>query len=419
MKLIILLFFLSCLLFWGCAEDIMEGKPEAGDLDAIPDTVDFGLYGMERDLVLYSTWNGYLSWELVAAPEWIDPELEAGWLSPYGVDTVALQINRPALQDGKSEDSLTIQFEDLQVMVRLMVEQASVPLLGELPVSLDFGIQQTSLPLTIYNSGRDTLTWSIITGNPLFSVSPDSGATLISTPVTAYFDRANAPEGLSQSTLTVLTNGGYAYVQLSAMVGGFQSHWLSYCGAATNYYEAQSEDYFYAVRFDRPTDWQAFRISKVRIQFHTLSNVLDDVSLRCWDVIESGGILKPDLADLRFSTGELNTIQGWNEWNVDWTLDLPIFCVGYYQYDGNPGSDNNPDPYYSSYAPSGRSYLVWEPYSGYFSTDVLTEAEWLLEVFVEPLVSLPQCDADVGVWLSSITQQAGLKYWQDEILCPK
>lgn len=383
----------------GCQEnpssDITSSDPALGVSDL---SLDFGLSGLLQSLAIYNAGGGTLSWSLSAEPDWVEPSDTSGALAANDSAVVDVQINRSLLATGLNVDSLYLESNGGSLWITVQAELAGGPFLAVLPDTLDFASLDDSLQLTIYNTGQGLLTWSISMDDPWFTAAPDTGSTMTSSTVWVRLDRETAPDGQQQSYLHISSNGGDAQVKLLAFVGNQQGQWLSYCGQADGYYPAWFNDYFFIVRFDRPPDWQDFKVSRVRIQLHTLSGAYDTIQLLCWNVVVDNGYIFPDIyGGVLYQSGDLNPVQGWDEWEVDWPLNLSTFCVGYYQADYT--GDIFPDPYYDSSYSALRSYIVWEQYFNYFVIDLLYTWEWCIEVFVEPIYVADGAPVAQGLWL--------------------
>jgi len=389
---------LMCFYLANCGSHTV-GEPASGEplIGVSEDTLDFGYSGLQRSLVIYNTGGGALQWWLTDEPAWIEASSNTGNLSSDESESVLLTLSRDLLESGENSGSMALNSNGGNLTITLRAEQEVGAVLGELPDTLDFGTTLDSIPMTITNAGGDTLAWYIPLEDPYFSVSPNSGTTTNQSIIWIFFNRTGAPLGSHQAALQINSNGGNATVQLKAFAMTTDGFWLSYGGDADGYYLAQPTDYFFVVRFDRPPDWQDFKVSRVRVMLYTLSGAYDDVQLFCWDVEQSSGYLFPDLYDERYETGTFDPVSGWNEWTVNWQLNLSTFCVGYYQPDA--ASPIYPDPYYNNTSPAARSYLVYEGYYGGLVVDLLSEWDWCLEVFVEPVPTAAGLEPQEGVWL--------------------
>ena len=370
-----------------------SGTPIIGVSD---DTLDFGASGLWRSLTITNAGGGTLSWNLQESPAWIDPNLFNGNIASQTSQTLVLELNREILDSGSNVDSLWLTSNGGDLYITLLAQQADSAVLGELPGSLDFGSSLDSLALVIVNSGGGQLAYAISINDTLFSAYPTGGVTEDQDTVWVYFNRATTPSGIQDAILTVESTGGVAVVHLTAFGVSANGVWLSYSGNGNGYYFAESSDYFFIVRFDVVENWPNFKVSRVRIQLYSIAATYDDIGLLCWDVAESGGYLYPN--QTLYETDLLDPSSGWNEWEVDWPVNLETFCVGYYQDDGF--DPIYPLPYYDNTSPSVRSYRV---YYDYFYANFLTELQfnrdWCIEVFVEPIPASASATPPEGRWL--------------------
>ena len=370
-----------------------NGTPEIGLSD---NTLDFGSSGLWRSLTITNTGGGTLSWFVQESPTWIDPSLSYGSLTAQASQTIVLELNRGLLNSGQNTDSLWLTSNGGDRYVTLLAQQVDSAVLGQLPDTLDFGSSLDSIALVIVNSGGAQLAYAISINDTLFSAFPTGGVTEDQDTVWVAFNRASAPSGIQEAEMTVESTGGVAVVHLAAFGVSANGVWLSYSGTGNGYYLAQPNDYFFLVRFDVVENWPNFKISRVRIQFYTIAATYDDIRLLCWSVYESGGFFYP--GQTLHETDFLDPVSGWNEWEVDWTINLESFCVGYYQDDYY--SPIYPLPYYDNTSPTLRSYLV---YYDYIYNDLMTTIvdgwDWCIEVFVEPVSTAAGLTAPEGRWL--------------------
>ncbi len=382
-----------------CGGTTSEGPIEPGtpQIGISSDTLDFGANGLERSLIIYNTGGGTLNWAFMSWPFWIDPSVSSGSLTASSSQSVVFNLDRTPLNPGNNQGEIIVSSSTDSLIITVLAEVLSGPVLGEPPDTLNFGAAYDSLALTITNTGLDTLNWNIALNSTYFNASPDSGTTESQSTVWVHFDRQNAPTGTLSALLTVNSNGGSAQVYLQAYSGSLEGQWLSFSGESEGYYQAYPSDYFFMVRFDRPEGWQDFKISSIRLQLHTLSGAYDDIQLLCWGTVISNGYLFPDISQTLHESAALDPGSGWNEWAVNWNLALSTFCVGYYQYDYSP--DIYPDLYYDLSSPAARSYYVWQQTNGNYVVDLLSDREWCMEIFVEPVYTLGGGATSPGRWL--------------------
>lgn len=85
---------------------------------------------------------------------------------------------------------------------------AGSPALALSPTSLDFGINTTSMPFTIRNTGTSNMTWTISDNRDWITVSPTSGNTGSETDtITVAVSRSGLSSGTYTGTITVTPSG--------------------------------------------------------------------------------------------------------------------------------------------------------------------------------------------------------------------
>ncbi|MCX6638870.1 MAG: hypothetical protein NTW14_00080 [bacterium] len=396
-----LLFILVCgTVYLGCRSGAPGGNngPDFQDpLITVSDTsLNFGSTAMERTLLVYNAGGGSLNWSLESGPAWICLNPSSGTLGYTENEPVTVELNRSLLETGNYADSILLNSNGGSRTIQIYTYKDSIPLLGELPDTLNFSALSDSLPLILSNAGSDTLNWTLSIDSVWFSATQYSGSTVWQTPLWVKLNRQTAPQSSLRAQLHLSSNGGDKLITLLANNSSTVGQWLSYSGAAEGYYSAQPNDFFFIVRFNRPAGWSTFKVSKVRLLLHTFTGIYDWIKLECWSVSFTQGNFWPNLNDLRYESVDVDPEQGYNDVTVDWLLTLDAFCVGYSEYDTSP--DANPDPYYDSSNPVGRSYTYWYAGQYQYILDLMTTWEWCIEVFVEPVVTTDG-QTGPGIWL--------------------
>lgn len=175
--------------------------------------------------------------------------------------------------------------------------------------------------------------------------------------------------------------------------------WLAYDDETyEDVFEARPEYWFLLVRFDRPSGWNDLKVTKVRIKFRTSDP--DSIDLRCFNTQYEEGDYYPDsMMHVMPETGYVDPSSGWNEWDVNWTVDLSPFCVGYFQ-----AESSSPDLHVDKSNGESRSYLVTnvDSSSGIeFSTTLLSDVNWAIQVYVQDESGLAKAGENPkrGRWL--------------------
>jgi hypothetical protein len=375
---------MTLFVLWGCKKDTVN-PPLHAIMGISTDTLDYDSTKIEQDLIIYNTGEELLNWSFGSWPAWVTPSVNSGAILGMNHQIVTLTISRNLLAPGFNSGLVPLLDSEDSLAVVVTAYQSSLPVLGQMLDSLDFGVSSDSMALTIRNTGSDTLHWTTVI-NPsqtAFSVSPASGSTTDQTLIWVRFDRSDSTTALHQATLYVNSDGGSAQTQLSGYIGGIGGLWLSYSPSSTNYFAADPLDLFFAVRFDRPSGWGDFKVSAVRTNLYTLSGAYDDIQFFAWGVVNYQGNLFPDIEHALYQSSVIDPVSGWNEWVVDWPLALPTFTVGYYQYDGTAPA--YPQIWYDATVLAVRSYLIFQDNNGYVYGDIIADRNWCLEVFVEPI----------------------------------
>jgi hypothetical protein len=399
---VIFLLGLAGLAMYSCSDKTTVVPPQPAVIGVSQDTLDYDSTGIQQNLTIYNTGSGTLEWSFGSWPDWLSPSAISGTVYGNSNQLVTLAIDRNLLQPGLNLGNLPLNSNSDSLQIVLLAFKSANPVLGDLSDSLDFGVSLDSLQVTILNTGGDTLHWTAVIspGSSAFSVTPAAGATLGQCTIWVRFNRDTLSTGLQQATLQINSDGGSAQISLQGYAGTAGGAWLTYTPVSSGYYIPDPLDLYFIVRFDRPTGWQNFKISALRVNLYSQSYVYDDIEFFCWGVFQSQGYLFPDLANEFHDTGLLDPYSGWNEWVVNWPLSLSTFTVGYYQWDYNYPA--YPAPWYDNTTVAGRSYRIFQDQYGYVYGDLLGDRDWCIEIFVEPISTVAGVTPEAqGRWLAS------------------
>jgi len=93
------------------------------------------------------------------------------------------------------------------------------PVLEVSEMNLDFGEDQTLLPLVISNTGKSNLTWNVIESTAWISVNPTSGTTTVQkSSAIITIDRTGMSAGTYNQMISVISNGGTKLINISMIV---------------------------------------------------------------------------------------------------------------------------------------------------------------------------------------------------------
>ena len=210
---------------------------------------------------------------------------------------------------------------------------------------------------------------------------------------TTYYYRVRAYNASSTSTssntITVVTQGP-------------QPTLLTYDDGSYEYtLQAQSSYYYILVRFDRPSGWTNFNVTKIRMNLATDASV-DSIKLLCYNTqLGSSGNYYP-YQNLFASTNSYDPQTGWNEYTVNWPLSIDKFCVGYLQL----GSTSPSVKCDTSLPHNMRSCVVY--LSGSTLTAALvSNANFAIQVYVQQSTGSPLIEPN-GMWLNGVISKNDL-----------
>jgi|GEM_PF-2428180 len=93
------------------------------------------------------------------------------------------------------------------------------PVLTASTINMDFGTDQTLIPLELTNTGKGTLTWSVVENVPWLTANPTSGSTTTQkSSVVITVDRTGLAEGSYSQSISIVSNGGVQIITVSMTV---------------------------------------------------------------------------------------------------------------------------------------------------------------------------------------------------------
>ncbi|MBU1881864.1 hypothetical protein KKA08_07485, partial [bacterium] len=399
-RIALLSLIMVMLLSLSSCESLSGGQPSGPpypSVIALPETIDFGADANLRYLSISNAGAGMLEWSFVSKPAWIVTEADSGEIYSGLTQIIDIELPRDALPVGNSTGEIILETNGGNRTIPVLAEQSQSAVLGELVDSVDFGSLDDFLPLTIYNTGREELSWTLSIDNGLFTSSADSGSIMADTMIWIYYDREESPYDPATGTLTLETNGGDAEIVLSADAQTPPGVWLSQCPNPTAVYAAQPWDLLFITRFDRPFGWTQFTIDSIAILLDTAPGYYDQIQCYCWAMYQdSWGSLWPDLYLAYYASSSFDPYNGWSVWPVNWPLNADYFAVGYMQYDNLPYI--YPNPYIDGSSPVGYSYLAWQEDPETIRLEFVATWDWCIEIHVS---SDPAANGTVpqGRWL--------------------
>jgi hypothetical protein len=177
--------------------------------------------------------------------------------------------------------------------------------------------------------------------------------------------------------------------------------WLTYDDNSYEYTLPAQASYFYLlVRFDRPSGWSNFNVTKIRMNLSTDASI-DSIRLICYNTQLSSGNYYP-YQQLFAPSNSYNPNTGWNEYTVNWSLSIDQFCVGYFQL----GSTSPSVKCDTSLPHNMRSYVIIYNNSS-LAAALITDVNFAIQVYVEQSTSSPLIKPD-GMWLNGVVSKNDL-----------
>ncbi len=353
------------------------------DLIVSPTQLDFGLEETNKTITVTTDGNGIIEFSISASDSWITVDPSSGEASEQASDII-VRVDRTGMNTGSYTGHITLTSESGDKLVGISMEVNNDPILFVNTTSLEFGLSINNRSFFIQNHGGGTLSWSITEKLNWLTLNPMSGSTEAETDeVQLVADRTVLKPGNHEGDITITSNGGNSNIKLSIEISS-EGEWLIYDDDKFDgYYETDSKHQFFLTQFDKPTDWKNYRISKIAISFNP-SISRDDIELFCFSTQNILGKYYPYQSLL--NSPRLNPGGGWNEWEVDWSINIEKFCVGYRQIE-----DKTPMVHYDKTVDNQRSYYVDTDSKGF----PVREINWAIRVFVEKTDS----DPEPGKWL--------------------
>jgi hypothetical protein len=246
--------------------------------------------------------------------------------------------------------------------------EAPTVTVAAVPTACFFG-QTSAVTATATDPDGDALTYSWTTTGGTFTTATTGAAVTWQAPNTA-----------GAYTITVTVNDGENTVNASATitVTAPPAQWIAYDDENyEDYFDSNQDVWFILVLFDKPTGWTDYKVTEMKIDFHTDGDP-DGISPCLWNTVYDQGNYWPNQPEY-IDEPEYNPTNGWQYYTVDWDLDLDRFCAGYFQL----YYADDPDPWYDTSDPDIRAYLVDGPNENNLTVHLYNDIDWAIQVYVE------------------------------------
>ena len=172
--------------------------------------LDFGEDSTNMSFVISNSGNSELNYEIINTDSWVDVNPNFGTITTDS-DVINVSINRGGLVPGEYNSVLSVESNggNQSVFVEMIVPEGPAPDLSVSTNNLDFGAESDNMSFNIFNSGEETLTWSVSTNESWISIFPTSGSCTTETDqISVSIDRSNFDVGSHTGIINITSNGG-------------------------------------------------------------------------------------------------------------------------------------------------------------------------------------------------------------------
>ena len=173
-------------------------------------TLSFDVTGMGTNSV---------EWYIKEDISWLSCSPESGTLSNSSASVVAT-VSRDGLEDGTYKEVLVVSSKDEKVSDRSIVVEMIVNKnkLQVTPSELDFGANETTLPITLKNTGTGMLKYTVSSSNEWLVPSRTSGEVSTTDKLDVVVSRAGLAVASYTGTLTFMFDGGSVNIPVTMEV---------------------------------------------------------------------------------------------------------------------------------------------------------------------------------------------------------
>ena len=186
----------------------VSASKEVPDLSVTPTALDFGSNESSKTFNISNIGNGTLTWNVSDDKDWISVSPAAG-STTSGSNQITVSVDRTNLSGGTFSGTVTVTSNGGTKTISVSVVNEA-PQLSVTPLTLDFGLNETSKTFAITNIGTGTLTWQIDDDRLWLITEPTSGSTAAGANdnITVNVNRTLLALVRDDGTITITSNGG-------------------------------------------------------------------------------------------------------------------------------------------------------------------------------------------------------------------
>jgi len=184
---------------------------------------DFGLTETSKELTIENTGEVDLTWDISSTDSWLSTSSSSGTVTPTGSQSINILIDRTSLAEGQYSGTLNVTGNGGDTTISVTMEVPSQdPVLSLSTDELSFGDTDDTRSITVTNTGRQTLNWSLTENEPWLNISSTSGAVSPdnSQDITVTIVRDGLADGTYNTSIDFTGDGGDASVNVIMEVSG-------------------------------------------------------------------------------------------------------------------------------------------------------------------------------------------------------
>ncbi|MDP3830819.1 MAG: carboxypeptidase regulatory-like domain-containing protein, partial [Ignavibacteriaceae bacterium] len=204
---------------------MLQIQPE---IEVTPLILDFNI---DENNMTFSIFNktkvGNIAWQITNNQQWMTITPISGSTSNE-TDIITVSINRSNIDYGNHSGLITIEsnYGNKQISVIVVKSNPNAPQISVTPLNLDFDSSQTTLQLTIRNTGANVLNWAAISNANWLTISTTSGGLTSSSPtvLTVAINRVGLNPNVYHGAINFTSNGGSQSVIVQMKVSSFSQN---------------------------------------------------------------------------------------------------------------------------------------------------------------------------------------------------
>ncbi len=186
-------------------------------ISVAPLKLEFGNSTATLSVTVSNTGRGNLEWSVSENADWLNCSPTDGSVLPQQSATVVVSVNRDGLEKGNYNENLIVSSNVGNATVSVSMAVAAINLNIE-PSILDFGVDGSSLQVSMNNPSGKTLKYAITTSNNWISVSKTGGSITTADSFNVVVSRSGLSAGNYDGNVVIAANGDEISIPVKMVV---------------------------------------------------------------------------------------------------------------------------------------------------------------------------------------------------------